>query len=330
MKEAGIEIKDTSMNFLLDGNIHRFATSQDEGTERSGYYKIFFDKSPAGFFGDWRQGIKEKWHMTGNSQLNYSEWLKLKNEQEEKRKNAEKLKKEQCRKATQQALEIFKNCPVVTTRDNIPYLTIKNRSVNSLLAYQKEALKPRLYQGGLIFGLFDSSTGNFQSYQSMYLDSKGKPCKRIARGTPLKGSCYCFNSVKNVDNNDRIVLVVEGIFTGLSVWEHLNFEFQVFACMSCYNMFDVLQGLRKKYTNTTFIILADNDFEKEHNAGIYTAQLMVNRGMADSFIAPKFSESESGCSDFEDYFNLYQSWPEKIEAMKQQILTKIERGKYHE
>ena len=321
MKEAGIEPKDTI--FFLDGNIHRFATSQDKGTERSGYYKIFFDKSPAGFFGDWRQNIKEKWHMTGNSRLSYDEWLKLKHEQEEKQIAAEKVRREQYKLATLQALDFFTKCPIVTITDTIPYLTLKNRSIQSLLAYQSDALKPRFYHGGLIFGLFNASTGAFQSYQTMYLDNTGKPCKRIAKGTPLKGACYCFNPVNNF--NAGIVLIVEGIFTGLSVWEHLNFEFQVFACMSCYNMSDVLQGLRQKYTNVRFIILADNDFEKEHNAGVFTAQSMVNKGIADGFIAPKFREWDKGCSDFEDYFNLYKNWPEKIEVMKRQILTKIKK-----
>ena len=43
-----------------DGKIHRVKVEGDKGGERSGWYVFFPDNLPAGAFGNWRTGAREK------------------------------------------------------------------------------------------------------------------------------------------------------------------------------------------------------------------------------------------------------------------------------
>lgn len=51
----------------LDGRIHRFATADDRGQERSGWYVAWEDEHPAGVAGDWRSGVQKIWIYGGGA-----------------------------------------------------------------------------------------------------------------------------------------------------------------------------------------------------------------------------------------------------------------------
>ena len=53
----------------LDGRIHRFKVRGDKNREKSGWYKFYGDRLPAGAFGSWRGDICIKWHARGEQLL---------------------------------------------------------------------------------------------------------------------------------------------------------------------------------------------------------------------------------------------------------------------
>ena len=58
MLEAGIVPPD---NIIGDGSLHRFKIDG----KLNGWYILHLDGQAAGILGDWKQGIKERWKMTG-------------------------------------------------------------------------------------------------------------------------------------------------------------------------------------------------------------------------------------------------------------------------
>ena len=49
---------------IADGQLHRFKIDG----KLNGWYSLHLDGRAAGSFGDWKQGIKERWKMEGKRQ----------------------------------------------------------------------------------------------------------------------------------------------------------------------------------------------------------------------------------------------------------------------
>ncbi len=47
-------------NILADGKLHRFAPNGKRGDD-AGSYVLYVDGNPAGWFGDYRTGVNQKW-----------------------------------------------------------------------------------------------------------------------------------------------------------------------------------------------------------------------------------------------------------------------------
>jgi putative DNA primase/helicase len=52
-----------------DGNRHRFHVEGDKRGSLNGWYRLHLDGRAAGSFGDWKQGIKERWKLEAGRQL---------------------------------------------------------------------------------------------------------------------------------------------------------------------------------------------------------------------------------------------------------------------
>jgi len=86
MQKAGVIYKE---QIIADGALHRF--SPDSKGNSNGWY-VFYGM--AGAFGDWSQGIKEKW-STKNQGLSYQEQVDLQQQVEKAKKALDEERKPQ-------------------------------------------------------------------------------------------------------------------------------------------------------------------------------------------------------------------------------------------
>ena len=86
----------------LDGRVHRFKVRGDKARQKSGWYKLFGDRLPAGAFGSWRGDVCIKWHAHGTQLLTDADREEIEaiqarvlyeREQEAKRQQAEEGKR---------------------------------------------------------------------------------------------------------------------------------------------------------------------------------------------------------------------------------------------
>ena len=359
MLQAGVIPKDNGMIFEIDGKLHRFQVTDDKSGQLSGGY-LLYDNGycPAGYFQDWRRQIKQTWRYD-TKQLTTEQRQQLREvttdpqtrarmeaEQTAKRQEAQRQKENEQQQAIEKALNLYKSTPVVNPDSN-PYLTAKNRHIYKLLEFQPAKLQPHEHNGELLIPLYSVIDGGFQSLQRMFVDENEQPQKRFFKGCPTTGIIYPFHPVKAYYGEDggqnlpelvtnkiyeNVVLLSEGIFTGVALWEVLNFSFPVVCCLSCENLYKVAWTIRKRTPARKIIVMADNDIKTErkegYNPGIQKAKEIVNRGLACGFIAPEFCDNENG-SDWEDYFNnrrqdIYTFENNRVK-LKNQIINLSER-----
>ena len=362
MKEAGVIPRNGGMNFEIDGQLHRFAVEEDKGGELSGAY-LLYDGGiiPSGYFQDWRRQIKETWRydtkqLTDEQRQQLREVTadpqtraRMEAEQTAKRQEAQRQKENEQQQVIEKALNLYKSTPVVNP-DDTPYLTAKNRHIYKLLEFQPAKLQPHEHNGELLIPLYSVIDGGFQSLQRMFVDENEQPQKRFFKGCPTTGIIYPFHPVKAYYGEDggqnlpelvtnkiyeNVVLLSEGIFTGVALWEVLNFSFPVVCCLSCENLYKVAWTIRKRTPARKIIVMADNDIKTErkegYNPGIQKAKEIVNRGLTCGFIAPEFSELTDGkeASDWEDFFNNrrqdFYTFENERAKLKNKILKLLER-----
>ena len=68
MQAVGIHY---SGEIIADGQLHRFHIEGHKQSRRNGAYKLHLDGCPAGYFEDWKTGIKQTWKYYGGSVTSY-------------------------------------------------------------------------------------------------------------------------------------------------------------------------------------------------------------------------------------------------------------------
>ena len=133
------------------------------------------------------------------------------------------------------------------------------------------------------------------------LNHEGKYQKSFYKDIPQKG-CYCEliphrcrgnNSLLDL-NNVQIILITEGVATGLSLLALTDFKSPVFCAMSCHNFMNIAQHFHKLFKNIQIIIAADNDYS---GLGVKKANEVIEAGYAVNKIIPP----EIG-QDWNDYY----------------------------
>ena len=194
MREYGIEpIK--NIRLILDGKLHRYALEGDKHSETSGAYIIHSDGWPAGYFQNWRIGLKVKWKFDGGDikpedYFNSDEYKKNKKEIEAKQKQREEEEQKRHAEASERARILFEQLPEATEH---PYL--KKKQINPHGVRYQSATK------SLVIPLRDIN-GKLLSIQS--INEEGE--KRFFFDAPLKGAFFSFNlePLKRLSNKFKI------------------------------------------------------------------------------------------------------------------------------
>lgn len=234
--DAGIPISSP----IPDGKIHRIRVEGDGHGEKSGWYVVFTDGLPAGSFGDWRSGIKQKWCAKDHSQLTPEERGAFARQMEEartQRKIEEDAKNQEARQAVDFILRDAFPAPA-----EHPYIQAKK--------IQSHGLKVDS-ENRLIVPLCDAH-GILWTLERIGPDGT----KRFLHGGRKRGCFFPLGSAAEVERHGTIIFV-EGFATGASIREATGLP--VVAAMDAENLRPVAESLRTKYPKTKFVFASDHD-----------------------------------------------------------------------
>lgn len=214
-----------------DGQLHRFHVEGDSASSKNGAYVLHSNGHPAGYFEDFKRGIKITWRMEGNyTQLSEADRAQIIAANFQRQKELEDAH----RKAADKARYIWRNSPLATTH---PYLTRKK--------IQPHGIKINKY-GALTIALYNEK---LELVNLQFIDADGN--KRFLKGGKKK-DCFCW-----LGSPTETILVAEGFATAASLHEHKGF--QTFVAFDKGNLECVAKIIRSNRPDAQIIIAGDND-----------------------------------------------------------------------
>ena len=235
-----------------DGNRHRFHVEGDKRGSLNGWYRLHLDGRAAGSFGDWKQGIKERWKLEGNcKRLTDAERHAFAIDRQRQADVRQTEETNRHNEAIKKAAYIWSRSTPVTQHQ---YTTKKGVRLHAV----------RCYRGSLVIPLYDES-GVIVSLQ--FIGDDGT--KRMMKGGKAQGSC-CF--IGDMQSGD-IILVCEGWATGASLYEATG-HFTIVA-FSAGNLKAIARQARKHYPGSEILICGDNDLNGVGNKAAQEAAVAI-------------------------------------------------------
>ena len=232
MIEAGIF---TDSPILATGKIERAHQVGDKSCSKNIAYCLHLDSSPAGYFENFKLGVKAFWKASGK-RLSKSDFLKI--EQAKALSLQESLERQQ--KSAKTANYLWQQAERLTLQTH-PYLIKKHVQPYGLRINDA---------GALLVPIF--CCGRIVSLQFIHADGS----KRFLSGGKLKG---CFAKVGLYQENQPI-LICEGFSTAASLHQHSGYL--TLAAMSAANLVEVALLVRQKRPDANILICADNDLNQ--------------------------------------------------------------------
>ena len=268
---------------ISNGKFNRFATSEDKGQSKTGWYVFYDDGSiAAGAYGDWRTGLSEKWSSKRKEQVSPSEWQKHIELMQQAKAQAEAERIRAQDKAASLCADLWDNASPAPA-DN-PYC--QRKGINP---YGVRELSDKRT---LLVPMRDES-GNLTSLQ--FIEPDGT--KRFKADGKIKGSYHSIGG-KPV----HTLLICEGYATGASL--HQATGYPVAVAFHAGNMEAVAIALRAKLgAAIKIIICADNDRKTESKTGVNTGLVAATKaaGVVSGLIAiPHFQNDDFQLTDFND------------------------------
>ena len=311
MEQNGIIPRDRNMDFIMDGQLHRFSVEGDKHGDKSGAYVIHNDEWPAWAVMDYHKTdemIKGKFNPDSLRTYERDEFFtqlrklstpqfqsKKTDERKRQEQHQEKMRAEAVNRAWREYNDTRNSCA-----DEHPYSQLKHLTDCRMFDYQARIKTNRREGdygqiGDLMIPLHNAETGRFQSMQLIRgnPNTEGKYQKGIYKDTQVTGAC--FSLIPFEDKKPDMLFICEGVATAASLFKALDFEVEVIAAMNCHNIINVARAFKKKCSDRIIIIAADND-----TAGIKTAEKTKEAGYADKIILPPLSPEQG--KDWNDYY----------------------------
>jgi len=242
----------------LDGRVHRFRVRGDKARQKSGWYKIFGDRLPAGAFGNWRGDVCIKWHARGTQLLTDADREEIEAIQARVLYEREQEAKRQHAAAAQSAAHIWQ-----TTADaaaDHPYLTRKGVKPHGLHQTNDGRLVMPIYVGDRLTSL-------------QYIDGDGGKC--FHAGGEVAAGYYMIPATQR---ESRTLYICEGYATGASIAEATGAAVAV--ALNAGNLLKVAPWIRTQLPDGDLVIVADNDAngvgqEKAHEAAALSGARVI-------------------------------------------------------
>jgi putative DNA primase/helicase len=221
---------------IADGNLHRFHIEGDSAGTLNGAYTLHLDGRAAGYFEDFRKGIKQKWKQHSNF-LPLSDFQKQAFKARYKHEAAERkaLHDAKHAEAARNARIIWENAPPAPA--DHPYLIRKHIKPHDVRLGRDNVLIISMYnaQKELVSLQFINETG-----------SKRFLCSGLKKG------CFYW-----LGENTGKILICEGFATGASLYEESGYLTVI--AFDAGNLKDVAIVIKSLYPNAEIIICGDND-----------------------------------------------------------------------
>jgi putative DNA primase/helicase len=265
-------------NIVADREIHRF------GKNKNCWYICFLDADGAGgAFGDWSQGIEEKWSsFSKNGNHDPERMAKVMVQIEESKRQHEEARKERAVTAAAEAVKLWGEGGPVDPEH--PYLVKK----------QIAGVGMRLEEGttNLLVPMYGSGR-KMVGIQRIMEDGS----KKFLYGTAKKGAC----SILKGQLNDR-VYVAEGYATAETILMATGRT--VFVAFDSGNLFPVCQQIRSK-TQALIVVCGDDDlWTTRHDGTPYNAGRICAMKCQDELecaaVFPVFKNYGQKPTDFND------------------------------
>jgi putative DNA primase/helicase len=236
-------------SIIGDGNLHR---TKDNNGKNNGAYVLHLDGRAAGYFQDFKQGIKVRWKLEGDFKpLTQAERQAFAFERQRQADERQTEETNRHNKAVEKAAYFrSRSTPVI----NHQYLINKGVNPHNV----------RCYRGSLVIPLYDEN-GVLVSLQ--FIGDDGT--KRMMKGGKAQGS-WC--SIGKLEPGG-VILVCEGWATGSSLYDATG-HFTIVA-FSAGNLKAVAELTRKHHQNSEIIICGDNDLSGVGQKAAKAAALAV-------------------------------------------------------
>lgn len=242
----------------LDGRVHRFKVRGDKARQKSGWYKLFGDRLPAGAFGSWRGDVCIKWHARGTQLLTDADREEIEAIQARVLYEREQEAKRQHAAAAQSAAHIWQTTSEAAAAH--PYLTRKGVKPHGLHQTADGRLVMPIYVGDRLTSL-------------QYIDGDGGKC--FHAGGEVAAGYYMIPAAQS---ESRTLYICEGYATGASIAEATGAA--VVVALNAGNLLKVAPWIRTQLPDGDLVIVADNDAngvgqEKAHEAAALSGARVI-------------------------------------------------------
>ena len=320
MRQLGIS-PHGNISLIADGELHRYTVEGDSTSTKNGAYRIHTDGVPAWYLCDWKRNIDvtgkfDDSGLTGSDKEAYTQRINDKAYLEQSRIRRETLERKEIQKkyeATQKAKELYEQASPATPEHD--YL-IRKRIAN-IQGFRLGA------NGELLIPLHNAfKPKEFLSLQQIYPGGK----KYFVKDTSTGKACYEFEPE---EENDRLIIICEGIATGETFYRLTGKRFRVVCAMNCNNLLEVTKGIKTRFPRADILIGADNDLRTYanygNNPGRSSADFVVRCGHAKGIIIPDFLAHQDG-SDWNDYEAINGADKTQAEISRQLEAVLSEKG----
>jgi len=292
MRESGVEPPDC---IKADGVLHRFHIAGQKPGSENGAYKLHLDGAkPAGYFEDFKTGIKANWKADGAvKSLTNAERQQL----ETAKKQREQQQAQRYEQTADAARRLLDNAKPLIGNDH-PYLLKKRVDAHGLY-YLKVWTKRFKNEAGqwvninvsnvLLAPLIDIN-GKLWNLQAIFPE----PHPLLGRDKDFMSGGRSGGLFHVIGQPGAEVIICEGYATGASL--HTATGSQVLCAMSAGNLLNIAQAVRAVDPGKKIIIAADNDEKTPGNPGLTAAKkaaLAVGGFLAVPPIAGDFNDYEN-------------------------------------
>lgn len=255
-----------------DQPFQRFTLKGDKPSNKAGWYCLHADGVPNGVCGSWKTGKEYKWNSRSLSTLSVPDRKQeLERRSRQKQQRREKADEER-RVAAQECRDKWDRAKPTAQHD---YLERKNVQSYGLKICGSMLLIPMYNAAGILVNL------------QMIQPDGGKQFTYRAQ---TSGAFFMLGRPESK------LYIAEGYATAATIYEATGTAVAV--AFSSPNLSKVVTILKESHSDLDLIIAADNDRDKQINAGLLAAK-KIARDEGIDFVFPTFENGQAG-SDFND------------------------------
>jgi phage/plasmid primase-like uncharacterized protein len=301
MREHGIDIDEL---IVADGRLHRYHVEGDRGRSRNAWAVLHIDEHPAAQFGCYKRWGSEKftWTMKGTRPLTADERREIKATAAARAAQRQAETEINHQHAAERARAIYDAAEPVTEH---PYLTLKGVPSSAKLRvgnwhYIDEETGEEILVSdrALLVPMMDAAL-RIHSLQAIFDDGEGGFRKQYLRHGAKEGKLVSIGKPR-----DNVILIAEGLATGLSLWKCCNHA--VIVAFDAGNLIHVAREARRVLPDATILLCADNDAWSHtpiDNPGTHYAHIAA-AAVNGLVVHPEFVNTDSKPTDFNDLHQL--------------------------